>query len=186
MYKIKFVLCLFALFVSSGCAPDLPSPRETYSTRTDSRSWKAVYREILTVTTEPPGAKIYIEGATKNYVGTSPTVATLNAGKFRVTQTGTYQELVSYGWYSQTPDRQRVSDTDWNGALKFDGFVSSGGWTIRAVLDGYKISKTELEDGYTEPFIEAFEELKVTEEGKLSPDTITGENSILIVLEPLP
>jgi len=176
LLKSVGVCCAIVLF--SGCV----STR--YKISSESRYWTCKYEEKLRVMTEPPGAKVYVEGSKTDYIGESPVETTLDAGEFRVTQTGTYRQQYQFNeFWGTSTGFQKVGDTDWSDTLQAS--PTGGGWTVRAFLEGYKPAETRLEFGKTDAFWRAVKELKVAENGRLQT-LVTGHNSILLTLEPLP
>ena len=177
MAKLVVAFCALTALLT-GCV----STR--YTTGSESRCWDVEYVEKLKIMTEPSGAKIYVEGSQTNYVGESPVETTLNAGKFRVTQHGTYRQQYQYDSFAGTRyGYSRVGGTDWSGSLTAS--PTGGGWTIRAFMDGYEPAETRIVFGKTDAFWRAVKGLKVSGEGKLR-NVVTGHNAILLTLKPLP
>ena len=164
------VLCLFL----AGCITT------QYGTATERRNWELEYKEKVKVTTEPTGCRVYVQD---HYSGTSPLEVTLSGGELHVAETGTYRQEYQFDeWDGSRSGHKRVGPTTWSGSLHCSS--PGGGWTIRAFHDGYKSAETRIIDGKTNAWARAVRELEV--DGRQLPSVVTGQNSILLVLEPLP
>ncbi len=182
MKKIPLLLLSSLLtLLLSGCIA------KRYSTPAEYRHWQAEYSENLKVMTEPPGAKIYIEGSSTNYIGESPVETVLTGSEFTIQEQGTYRQIyyVDTFWGGPAYGHQRLSETNWTGHLTTPNIGSKGGWTVKAYKDGYKSTEMRIEYGQTDAFRKAIRELKVSSNGTL-PTVVKGNDSILLTLEPIP
>ena len=82
--KMRWLPLLALIGLTTGCPRFYPAPVAL------ERTWQVEYKEELIVMTEPPGAKIYVEAASANYVGISPATATLGPAEVRIVQSGHY------------------------------------------------------------------------------------------------
>lgn len=161
------------LFVLAGCVHQEQGVYREY------RYWEPEYREIVTVRTEPSGAKIYIGD---EYVGVSPLELPTRAGKARVTQIGTYtQTWTRYDFNGQDSDHRRATVTSWENPTFQMGTAE---WTFKAFLDGHDQGIRTLRIDDNDPVVKAaFSPLKVSENEKF-PSVVTGRRTILIPLAP--
>jgi hypothetical protein len=176
------ILIFPLLVLLSGCSDGVyekPPKMET-----EYRYWDIDYIESVKIMTVPEGAKIYIVGATADYWGESPVVAKIES-HFKVSQAGTYmsQYRMKPNWLWETA---KLTNTSWNGPLCLSN-GSSGQVTIRAFKDGYKNTEYVFQGDNAQSQSEkrrAIAVMTVSPAGEL-PKGATGENSILITLEPV-
>lgn len=159
------------LLVVTGCA------YQQQATSWESRYWEPEYREIVTVRTEPSGAKIYVGD---DYVGVSPLEVPTSAGKARVTQNGTYTQAWTHDDFSgQNYGHRRATGTSWGDSTYSMGTAE---WTFKAFLDGHDQGIRTLRIDGNDPVVKAaFAPLEVSADGKF-PTVITGRRTILIPL----
>ena len=156
-----------------------------YTTSGENRHWDLEYNEALQVMTEPQGAKVYVEGSTTNYIGISPAKINLTGVGLRARQYGTYRQQYLYDSFSATSSGyRRLGATTWRDKLDWQ-ILEPGHWVIKAYKDGYRPAEKKHVINNTNRIVSAAGNLKVSSSGNL-PNLITGNNSILITLEPLP
>jgi hypothetical protein len=184
MYKLmKITLCLCGVIpvLLSGC---IERRQQEEGLLHETRSWEIDYTENLIITSDPPGAGIFLKGSITNYIGQSPVETYLGPVKLPIYQSGSYRaKFESINGGLPYRDIRRTSETNWEPPIAGSPAL---GWTIQAFLDGYETAEMVIETGKTNAFKQAFKELKVSNDGTLSTTNLTGNNSILITLIPLP
>lgn len=145
LYFLLGKLFIFSLFCSLlvSCA-------------TPPTTWDLQYKEKVRVTTEPAGARIYVQD---NYRGVSPIQVTLDGGDLNVKQYGSRLPLI--------------------------GSIRPGYWTIKAHLDGYEPASATIRCGETSAYRRAIKELRPGDKMTL-PSVVVGNNAVLLSLRPQP
>lgn len=168
------ILVIGSLFLMQAGCTDVVLKQE--------RTWVLNYREVVKVSTEPSGARVYVQG---EYKGMSPIDITLDCGEFRVTQAG--ERVASYNTklFSSEPDtfRKWKGETDWNGSLQ--GETGRGYLSIKAFLDGYSEGTATITCGESDGYRQAVSQLKISYTGEL-PTVVMGQSSLVIALRPEP
>lgn len=152
MIRKPYVLTCFSFFSMlciflGGCATTTP-PAPT-------KTWNLQYKEKVTVSTEPSGARIYVQD---NYRGISPIEVTLNGGDLTVKQ--------------------------WGSSLPLHGSIGAGHWTIKAHLDGHEPDNALIQCGKTSAYKRAIIKLRPSSDDRL-PSVVVGHNAVLLYLKPL-
>ncbi len=179
---MKLINCLFVvcIFLISGCSSVMPT---RYAVRTDNRRWTPEYIENLNISTEPVGAKIYVNDG---YVGISPLKVTLPQAPVNITQSGSYQVMWrdgDFGFTDHSRTAKRSSTTTWNGKLStsIDKIVK---YQITAFKEGYHpTTKLVHLSSSKESLEEAVRKVKPTNNGEL-PVIIMGNSNLLLILAP--
>jgi hypothetical protein len=161
----------------------------------EERSWDVPYQEVLNVSSEPPGAKVYVQ---EKLVGLAPIRVTVPCGRLTVRQSGNTpmeQKWSDARMFADVfnpssgpvadgtvPGSQRVTGpTVWNGPLTYR--LGPGTVEIQVVLDGYLPgSRTVRISSESDAFRQATANLRPTEDGRL-PSEITGSRDVLVHLE---
>lgn len=179
MIKNKHIVALCFLTILpfvSGCI----TPYHTLGV--EKRSWVLEYGEKLTVLTEPTGARIYVEDAMVKDVGVSPVETMLGPIEFSISEYGEYQvEFTAPPFSGVYTNKRRISATNWSGNLETE--PANVIWIIRAFKDGYRPAETKIVFGKTKAFQRSVPS-KLNPDGSL-PSTVIGNNSILLVLQPV-
>jgi len=166
------------LALVSGCA--------TYSDKfgRDSRYWEGSYTEVVRITTEPPGCRIYCQD---RYIGVSPIEQRIEAGKITVTQGGRFTVRENYdlflGFWCTGVHESRGS-TSWDS--KLSGSVESpGAYTIKAYCEGYgEAVKVQEVSNQSDAFVQAVRQLHPSEDARLNAEVV-GYRNLLLTLYPL-
>jgi hypothetical protein len=169
------IICLCGTL--AGCTTSVSVHQE--------RSWSLNYQETVTISTEPSGARIYVQG---EYVGQSPIDITLDCGGLKVVQSGErmakyYTKVLSSAVDEENGFRGWKGDPDWNSSLR--GETSGGNFSVKAYLDGFTEGVATITCGETNGYSRALGQLSVNSSGQL-PSTVMGHSSIVIALRPEP
>lgn len=173
-YNILIMLCL--IFELTACT----AVQTEYRNVDDSRSWNSYYSEEVTVLTEPNGACVFYQG---EYVGTSPITFNTRLLKYKVYQSGTYEESYRYNpLFDTKKNYKRASGTYWK-----EPYVSiTGGYKVEVFKEGYLPNDIFVyikENDQT--FKEAFRNVKPSARYGLQTSYI-GNRKLLISLTPSP
>lgn len=172
--------CLMLVLFATGCTT------VGTETRSESRFWTGTYEEIVNVSTEPTGCRIYVQD---NYVGISPLKTSIQCGELKLTQQGTYVEQMQYTHDAMTGavvDRKSLTrfGTSWNEGLTPE--ISEGTYTIQAVHDGFNPArKTLTVNAQSDSLLQAVRSIQPNAEGRLNAN-VQGTRGVLLILEPAP
>jgi hypothetical protein len=130
---------------------------------TTTREFTVTYVEDCLITTEPAGARIYVQD---RYAGVSPISVSLTYPNLRV-------NALAY---------PNLGGTEY-GPLQLG--YNTGIWTIKAVLEGYQVASKNID--ISESTAAARSVLGITPQkySGAHPNELRGRSSILLVLEPV-
>lgn len=114
------------------------------------------YEEVVTITTEPPGCRVYCQD---KLVGISPLTIQNDGGNARLHERSGWDLFVKYIW---KPEQE-------------------GTWSIQAFKDGHQSAARTVPCG-DEVFHQAFAAVDYQN----PPKKVTGNRSVLLALQPMP
>lgn len=174
---ITSLTVLMTALLLAGC-----SYKGAYET-TESRYWSKIeYTETLTISSEPTGARIYVQD---RLIGRAPVKVELGPVIVRADQSGSYWER----YISDPPilgggtrNQGRSGPTTW-GDLKWT-MKEGSTWKVTAVMDGFQtMTKTYTLSVSSHTFQGACRNVLPDDEERLSH--IRGEGALLIALKRL-
>ena len=145
-----------------------------------------MYRETVTVRTEPPGCRLYLH---ENYKGRTPVDVSINlrAPGLVIEQHGEYDcehwEMIDFSLdvgRMTHRERKRLGPTTWDQQTRYS--FGTRHWTFTAHKDGYSSTTYKLQLSGSDPIVKRTL-ANITPDNL--PSTVTGRRSILITLKPL-
>ena len=175
MKQLPFIVMIVTLmFGLAGCST------YTQVNRSEQRYWTSQYEEILKITTEPVGSRVYVQD---KYIGISPVEVPVEGGETKIIERGTYKVNVQIAhdlFVDRRFDRGRATGTEWSGLLS--GSIANQTFEVEAFKEGYQTATENviLSDSSVS-FKKAIDHLKPSSDGKL-PLIVKGYRNVLIAL----